>query len=202
MSSSRTTPASTKSSDWRPTLDAYEPSLQRAADAVARFVAAVAAGAPPYWLTLTGIQGSGKTMLAKQAFAEASQYNPGNASVWIAGHGIYDGSNRRPRCVWYTLPDFKEQMLGGDYGLPEYLRQDFLVAMDDLGAARDTRDNALAEGLYRLADQRMGRWMLWTTNLTLKEIADRWDPRLSSRLIRDENRLVAISAPDYALRKR
>lgn len=141
-------------------------------------------------------------MLAKQSFEEASKYNPGNAPLWITGQGVYDVSNRRPRNVWFTAPAFKDKMLGGEYDLPEYLRQDFLVAIDDLGASKDTRDNAAAEGFYRLADQRMGRWMIWTTNLTLGEIAARLDPRLSSRLIRDENKMVTITAPDYALRRR
>lgn len=176
--------------------------MRKAACAAARFVADLAAGRTPYWLTLTGGQGAGKTMLAKQTFDEASKYNPGNASLWVTGHGIYDESNRRPRNVWFTAPQFKDKMLGGEYDLPEFLRQDFLVAIDDLGAGKDTKDHAAAEGFYRLADQRMHRWMIWTTNLTLREIAERLDPRLSSRLIRDENKVVAITAGDYALLKR
>jgi DNA replication protein DnaC len=180
-------------------LDDYDPSLKKAAEAAARFVADVAAGKSPYWLTLTGTQGAGKTLLAKQIFGEASKFNPGNAPVWVAGNGIYDPARRRPRCAWFTAPQFKDRMLGGEYDLPEYLRADFLVAIDDLGAARDTKDHAAAEGFYRLADNRMGRWMIWTTNLTLDEIAQRLDPRLSSRLIRDDNRLVTITAKDYAL---
>lgn len=190
------------SSDWQPTLDLYDESLRKAGGAAARFVADIAAGRPPYWLTLTGVQGSGKTMLARQVFAEASKYNPGNATLWVAGHGIYDAANRRPRNVWFTAPAFKDKMLGGEYDLPEFLRQDFLVVIDDLGAGKDTKDHAAAEGFYRLADHRMGRWMIWTTNLTLKEIAERLDPRLSSRLIRDDNKVATITSGDYALRKR
>jgi hypothetical protein len=44
--------------------------------------------------------------------------------------------------------------------------------------------------------------MIWTTNLTLKEISANLDPRISSRLIRDDNRIITINAPDYALRRR
>lgn len=191
-----------KSSDWRPTLDAHNRSLVAAADAAARFIADMAAGAQPYWLTFSGQQGVGKTMLARQIFERArDHHNPGRHSIWQTGFGVYDESNRRPNCVWLTANGFKDRMLGGDYDLPEYLRQDFLVVIDDLGAARDTRDNALSDGLYRLADRRIGRWMVWTTNLTLREIAERLDPRISSRLIRDDNRLVRIEAPDYALRR-
>lgn len=162
----------------------------------------MAAGAEPYWLCFAGKQGCGKTMLAEQIFEEAKKHNPGRHSLWVGGTGIYHEANRRPNCVWLSVHDFKTQMLGGRFDLPEYLRHDFHVAIDDLGAAKDTRDAALADGLYRVAEQRMGRWMTWTTNLTLAEISDRLDPRISSRLIRGNNRLLGITAGDYALRPR
>jgi hypothetical protein len=197
-----TTPALT-TSNWRPTLDEWHPTIREAADRCAKFIADMEAGREPYWLTLRGSQGVGKTMMARQVFEFAAKScNPGRHSLWVAGTGVYEEANRRPRCVWYSAAGFKDAMLGGDYGLPEYLRADYLVAIDDLGAAKDTRDNALADGLYRLADQRSHRWMIWTTNLTLNEISERLDPRISSRLIRDDNRLVSISAGDYALRQK
>jgi hypothetical protein len=163
-------------------------------------IADMEAGRDPYWLTITGAQGVGKTMLARETFEFArANCNPGRHSLWIAGTGTYHESNRRPNCVWFSAAGFKDQMLGGDYDLPEYLRHDYLVVIDDLGAANDTRGGALADGMYRLADQRAHRWMIWTTNLTLTEIAERLDPRISSRLIRDDNKLVHIDATDYAL---
>jgi DNA replication protein DnaC len=196
-------PASqTKADDgppWRPEFDAYEPSLARAADKAAKFVADMARGADPYWLTLSGIHGCGKTMLARQIFAQAKRHNPGDkSSLWINGTGVYDERNRRPRVVWYHAHDFSDAMKGGAWDLPEYLRADYCVVLDDLGAARDKSD-FLADALYRLADQRMHRWMVWTTNLTLAEIAERLDPRIGSRLVRDENAIVTITAKDYAL---
>jgi DNA replication protein DnaC len=86
------------------------------------------------------------------------------------------------------------------YDLPEYLAHEWLVLFDDLGAKRDGKD-VLADAIMRLANQRLGKWTLWTTNLSLDEIAKRIDARVSSRLIRDENRLVTITAGDYAKRK-
>lgn len=200
MQALTTTPTSRKSSDdWRPSLSEHHESLTKAADACARFIADMANGRPPYWLTLVGQQGVGKTMLAEQMLLEARRHNPGDQpGPWIAGTGIYDENRRRPRCVWFTAPQFKDRMLGGDFDLPEYLRADFLVVLDDLGASRDNRNDALADGLYRLADLRMHRWTVWTSNLNLQEISQRLDPRISSRLIRDENKLINITAPDYA----
>jgi DNA replication protein DnaC len=180
-------------------MDTYEPSLQRAADKASKFVADMARGAQPYWLTLSGPQGTGKTMLARQVFAQAKLHNPGDkSSVWVTGTGIYEHSNRRPRCVWHHAHDFADTMRNGSWDLPEYLRADFLVVLDDLGAARDKSD-FISDALYRLADQRMHRWMVWTTNLPLGEIAAKLDARISSRLVRDENTFLSIKAADYAL---
>jgi DNA replication protein DnaC len=186
-------------SPWRPELDAYEPSLRRAADVAAKYVADMARGAQPYWLTLSGIHGTGKTMLARQIFAQAKRHNPGDQqAIWLTGTGVYDHKSRRPRCVWFHSHDFGDTMKRGEWDLPEYLRSDFLVVLDDLGAARDKSD-FLADALYRLADQRMHRWTIWTTNLTLEEIATNLDARISSRLVRGENATATIKAQDYAL---
>lgn len=192
-------PTKADEAPWRADFDAYEPSLQRAVDKAERFVSDMARGAQPYWLTLSGLQGTGKTMLARQIFAQARRHNPGDReAIWVTGHGVYDHRDRRPRCVWMHSHEFGERMRSKEYDLPEYLRADFLVVLDDLGAARDSTD-FLADGLYRLADQRMHRWTIWTTNLTLDEISSKLDGRISSRLIRDDNAIVSIKASDYAM---
>lgn len=158
-------------------------------------------GLSPYWLTLCGLPGTGKTMLARQLYVEAARINPGNyrhAPVWVSGHGTHNPDNRRPKVVWLSPEPFKSRYIGGEYDLPECLRADFMVVFDDLGAINDTRNDTMAEALYRLADNRLGRWTVWTTNLTLDEVRERFDARLASRLIRGDNRVVTITAPDYA----
>lgn len=180
---------------WYPAIDLTgDPTgtVKKAADAAAKLVAEMQAGAPPRWLTITGLQGSGKTLLARQIMGQAVRLNPGGASLWI-------GDRRRPRCVWLDETKFAEA-LRTDSGLPEYLRDDFLVVIDDLGTARERWD-MVADGLYRLANARLGRWTVWTSNLTHDEIT-KIDARLASRLIRDGSKGVRITAPDYALRKR
>lgn len=203
---SPTKESATKLSGWRPTLSEHHSTLTKAADACAQFIADIERGSTPYWLTLSGFTGTGKTMMARQTFERASELNPGNPKinpVWTTGHGVYNEDLRRPNAVWMHTSDFKRRYLDNhEYDLPEYLRADFIVAVDDLGAVGDTKNATVAEALYRLADQRMHRWMLWTANLTLEEISAQFDPRISSRLIRDENKFVVVTAPDFAIWKR
>lgn len=197
MNSATTTavPASDPTATWYPQINTDgDPTgtTRAAAEAAAAFVAEMQAGARPRWLTISGLQGTGKTMLAGQIMVEAQRLNPGRGSLWI-------GPRRRPRCVWLDETAFAAA-LRMDSGLPEYLRDDWLVVLDDLGSAREEWGR-VAEGLYRLANARLGRWTVWTTNLTHREI-EVIDGRLASRLIRDGSRGVRITAPDYALRKR
>ena len=194
-------PLTNTKTEWRPDkFDTHEKSLAEAADHAARFVAAVDSGEVPYWLTLLGDCGCGKTMLARQIFCACMKYNPGAGSLWIRGSGPDAESNRRPRCVWMSATEFADA-IRKDFGLPEYLERDFIVVIDDVGAARDTT-NFIADGLYRLANVRLGRWTIFTTNLKLREISENIDPRFASRLIRDDNVCHKITAGDYAMRAR
>lgn len=159
----------------------------------------MSAKGPPRWLTFTGVAGCGKTMLARQIFAQARSYSPGNVAIWHAGEGYYREENRRPECVWLEAAVFSSRMKEGEYDLPEYLKPDWIVCLDDLGASRDKSD-FIADGIYRFCNARLGRWTLFTTNLTLEELADRIDQRVVSRLIRDQNAVCQIKAGDYAMK--
>lgn len=72
--------------------------------------------------------------------------------------------------------------------------------LDDLGASRD-KTGYTGECLFRLCNARVGKFTLFTTNLDLKGISERIDPRIASRLIRDGNEFKAITAGDYAIRQ-
>ncbi len=210
-----TTPA------FQPELEAYEPSLIAAKDALTGFVAACCAPLPlnqpardPFtaalnqvttpkpgtWLTLAGVNGCGKTMLANQAYSYVLRHYPFAGSVWIAGER-WRLTTRRPRCVWIDEVSFSKRCKEGEYDLPEYLAEDWLVVLDDLGASRD-KSGFTGEMLFRLCNARIGKFTLFTTNLDLRAIAEQIDPRITSRLIRDGNEFKAIAAGDYSLRKR
>jgi DNA replication protein DnaC len=199
LSSAMTTPKLVNRTDWRPKFDAYEPSLVRAQANAIDMVSEMESDSNPRWLTLVGCCGCGKTMLAQQLFIQSQKTNPGAKSVWISGNGFYSQYNRRPRCVWLTANIFADRMRSGEYDLPEYLSNDYFVVIDDIGTTRDKTD-FVADGLYRLCNSRIGKWTVFTTNLSLPEISDRVDERVASRMIRDGNQVVKITAKDYALK--
>lgn len=189
-------------------LDAYEPSLTAAADACAKYVADMEAGAEPYWLTLTGINGCGKTLLLRQVFEQAKRINPGNPANnpiwppdWIAWQTGSAFPRSRPYCLYFDERTIARRMRAGEYDLPQSLRDDYFVVLDELGVERDPT-NFIANAVAAFCENRIRGWTAIGTNFTIKEIAERVDARASSRLIRDNNVLVTIRANDFALRRR
>lgn len=195
------TPAPSRSkSGWKPALDAYCPALVKAAAEAERFVAEMEEGRPGRWLSLVGDPGVGKTMLARQILAQSKQSNPGRFSTWISGPSSGDHErNPRPRCCWIDASQFANNLMQGEFFWPEHFFNDWCVVFDDLGAARDTKSDFIADAIYRFANTRLGRWTVWTSNLSLELIGQRIDMRVASRLIRDENITLKIVARDYAL---
>ena len=185
-------------------MDAYEPTLKAARDACSRFVADMESGGMPYWLTLQGVNGCGKTFLMRQVFAEAKRINPGNPlnnAIWPPNWDSFNGgvnvyTDARPYCLLYDEGGMASRMRNGDFDLPKNLRSDYFVALDEIGATRDPT-NFVSGSVCELVENRIGRWSMFATNLTLAEIAERMDARISSRLIRDGNKFIAIKARDY-----
>ena len=167
--------------DWRPTADTSEPTFAKAAHYVTHMVAAIRAGKQPgKWLTISGLPGTGKTMLANQAFAEVRTFAFSYAFV--------------------KARDFADELYAGNFSIARMFERMQFVVFDDLGAVRDKSD-LIANAVAEFANVRERKWTLWTTNLTLDEVTA-IDPRIASRLIRDGNQFVRITAQDYALRNR
>jgi DNA replication protein DnaC len=150
---------------------------------------------------LIGDFGSGKTMLVTQTYREAKKRCAAATAEHPMQTGIYDERRRRPGTRMIDEDSFARLYLDDrQYDLPEYVAHEWLVVYDDLGKKNDPK-GLIADAISRLANQRLGKWTLWTSNFSLEEIGRRIDARVSSRLIRDENRLVTITAGDYAKRK-
>lgn len=201
---------------FEPDLVVYEQSLSQAADACISFANKLAAYEPPKpkrqnpfiaalddprpqgaWLTLSGRNGCGKTMLARQLFNYAARIDPFGGSIWKQTDS---NTSRRPKVVWLDEVTFIGRCKDGEYDLPEYLGEDWLVVIDDLGASRD-KTNFAGEMLFRLCNARAEKFMIFTTNLERKQIAETVDPRIASRMVRDNNRAITITAGDYGVRQ-
>lgn len=202
---------------FEPQIDAYEPSLELAASSARRFAekladysAPVASVSNPFhgalatppcagrWLTLAGLNGCGKTMLARQLYNHAKAINPFGGALWKKTDS---NTSRRPNVVWIDEVEFSSRCKGGEYDLPEYLGEDWLVVLDDMGASRDTT-GFVGDMIFRLCNARREGFTIFTTNLSHEQVATRIDPRVASRLIRDGNIAVRIKAGDYANRQR
>lgn len=206
MNTLTTTPKS-KTTGWKCRIDAYEPSLRAAKAACEAFVADMERGASPYWLTLLGANGCGKTMMLRQVFQEAKRINPGNPAhnpIWPPNWATFEPkvnfyTDARPYCLWYDEGGMASRMRSGDYELPRNCRTDFFVGLDEVGITRDPT-NFISEAVGTLCENRLNRWTVFASNLSLPQISERMDARITSRMVRDENRLVTIQAGDYALR--
>ena len=158
-------------------FDAYTPELKLALTGTERLVGSALAGDSPRWLSLLGVQGTGKTHLAKAA-TDAMRDQGRRAQMWR----------------WSSIMD---RLRSGQWGLKDQLFSLPFLAIDDLGAGHDTAfSQAFAD---ELADKRLGKWTMWTSNLTYQQIGDGLSWRVHSRMMRGGSAVVEIlETPDYS----
>ena len=140
------------------------------------FAASPELNAAPYWLSMLGNSGTGKTMLARSAHR------------YLRSRGI-------PSQFW-TWKGILEHLRQGHWDLKEQLRRDHVLIVDDIGSAQETE--FAAAYLDQLADERLGKWSLWTSNLSLEQIGDNVSERVRSRMRRNGGVVVEIlNTPPY-----
>jgi len=200
--------------DWQWHLTGAETAPERViADDMLRsareFVADMANGAEPRWLVLVGRSGSGKTYLAERIVEWVKQHGrsvymrerqnqgrDGVSSLWTyAQAGPF-------MCRWAKL---LSQLRSGQYYRLEDAADDWFKAIDDLGT-----DSAGADGeatqfavqkMGDLLDRRLRKWTVITTNFNRAQIAEKFDVRIASRLMRHGSVIVdAEGLRDYGIR--
>jgi len=146
---------------------------------------------PKRWLSLIGTSGAGKTHMAKGIYRAWE-----GKGRWFVNR---NGANQPRDGYYWDFSRFINEIRSGHYGVfDDCRRADFLI-LDDVGAGHSHSTFAI-DKLYELLNERLGKWTVLTSNLTLTQFQE-WDQRIASRLIRDGNECVETVTKDFATRK-
>lgn len=160
-------------------------SVKTACQAAEKWMKDIEAHAAPYWLTLYGSSGCGKSHLQQ-----------------LAHYLLRKSGTKALRKKWPLVVD----ELAQDDSLLYRLQSVPVLLLDDIGSdyiGSEKKAQFVASQLYKICEERLGRWTFLTSNLSPKDIAERIDVRIASRLYRGGSVLVDMSsAQDYSLVKR
>ncbi len=146
----------------------------------ARFITAYKNHDEPYWLSLLGNSGTGKTFLAELSFDTIHPWY--EVLAWAR--------NRDMTLAGYERPP-KEKFL-------DLAFRNYMVVIDDIGSEYTT-DFARSK-LYEFLNRRDRKWTMITANLSLEQIATKLDERIASRMMRHNSVVVEVDTKDYSLR--
>lgn len=183
---------------WRFKEFHNNPQMKRVLPSLKRFFSDVVnhrqqSDVTPYWLTILGPSGVGKTLALRQLFKVLER----NDHLWPIPIGS-GGSERLAQCAHIVpgqdLTDFKAPKDYGDYDL---IYVEDIGTGNQKGAAQVTFERTMELLLYRPA-----KWTLIDANLSLGELNEA-EPRLASRMLRDGSILIEIpaSVPDFNSRR-
>lgn len=179
--------------DWFEFNTFDETALERAVAAAGQFYAEMQSDSAPRWLSLVGRSGTGKTHLAKRIYdrwkKNLKDYRETEDSVTIRRDGR-----------WIYWPQAVDRIRDGEYGLVPALEQADMVVLDDVGGEYDPNGFTTSK-LNTLANARLGKWTIVTSNLSLQQIANNLDQRIADRMIRAGNKVLEMDTTSFSVRE-
>lgn len=150
----------------------------------------------PYWLTMAGPSGVGKSHLARKIYRQWMIENRFHTVVRDSRVLGNTGSFRD----WRKLV---AQVRGGDFDLVDDLCEEWFLVLDDIGTEQDNSGFILSV-LDRIINARIGKWTVITTNFNVRQVAERLDARIASRMLRGGGVVVEVpeNTMDFAMRTR
>jgi hypothetical protein len=146
----------------------------------------------PYWLTILGPSGIGKTLILSQLYRLLAN----NVERWPIQTDS-DGSDRFAECA-HVVPgrDLDTFTAAKEYGDFDLIYLEDFGATSGKGSGAVTLDRSIELMLYRPK-----RWTLLDANMSFAEIGE-LAPRLASRLLRDGSKPIELpqDIPDFNLR--
>lgn len=162
-------------------LQSVAPCVQQAHTLTKQWVRDIHTGSAPYWLTLFGVPGCGKTMLAT-----------------LARHTLREKGKKAQLWNW---PRVMRRCLNGEWDLLDHICELPVLILDDVGAEFTSSAKASdlnTARLYEIAESRLGKWTLITSNLNVEQMALTIGTRFVSRLFRGNSKIVDLTtAQDY-----
>lgn len=161
-------------------------------DRVAQFASEINFG-KPRWLTLCGLSGIGKTMLAREVWRHFMEHSRFEIGLDVMEQCVT--GNTGQFCDWRG---FCKDVRSGCFGRIDDLIEDHFVVLDDIGTEHDP-NGFIASTLDRICNSRQRKWTLITCNLSLHQIAEKIDPRIADRMMRHGSEVFESSLESFAL---
>lgn len=174
------------------------------------FVADMARGHDPRWLVLVGPNGSGKSYLAERIAAWVREHGRGiyERERAKAGRADVDSlwSYAQEGPLFRRWQNLLNRLRQGEYHRLETDARDWFKVIDDLGVGAIGSDGEATgfavQKMGELLDRRLRKWTVITTNFTRRQIAEQFDTRIASRLIRGGNVVCDCEhLRDYSIRR-
>jgi len=103
---------------------------------------------------------------------------------------------RIPDVRMVNWPAAIDAMMGGDWTITEAMIEPTVAGLDDIGAEHDPTRIGV-EKLYRIFNERIGRWTVATTNIAPEQLEEKFERRLVSRFLRDSVIVDLSGVPDF-----